>query len=167
MGYGNVLRGDDGVGLVIADLLGAHRIEGLDVRGVQQLQIEWVSVWVNYARVILADAAMDGPRVMLRRLPTRREKRPNARPARRDGVTHHITGGTLLELTRRLYGTGPEGYECRVRGESFEMGEGLSEVVRGAAEEAARQILELVARTSTAGGREQAGMEKPVRMTSI
>ena len=161
IGYGNVLRGDDGVGLEVARLLEARHLEEVEVRAVGQLQIEWAAEWVKYDRVIMIDAALAGPPVTLRRLPraesgsgaaTKQNERESARdpislnwsPAAVGTLPHEMAPETLLQLASALYGNAPEVYICEIRGESFEFGYRLTPSVREAAKEAVEQILRLM-----------------------
>jgi hydrogenase maturation protease len=168
IGYGNGLRGDDGVGFEVAARLEARRIEGVEVRAVGQLQLEWAAEWANYDRVVLVDAAVDGAPVTRERVWPVEGGRSEALS---EVTTHHVNPETLLRLTRVLYGGAPEVYRYRIRAESFECGRELTPTVRAAAELAVEQIVRLVGREAVRDVDKErspgSGVGQPAIITSV
>ena len=69
IGYGNTLRGDDGVGPKVAETVGALRLPGVRTLICQQLSPEHAAPISVADTVIFVDAAVDAPEeVQLRRL---------------------------------------------------------------------------------------------------
>ena len=117
-GWGNELRGDDGLGPA---LLG--RIEALELRDVEtvedyQLQIEHALDLEGADLALFVDASREGPApfAFLEVFP-RSETTPS---------THALSPRALLDIHGRLRGVPPPSFVLGVRGESFDLGGGLS-----------------------------------------
>jgi hydrogenase maturation protease len=157
IGYGNTLRGDDGVGPAVAERLGAMALEEVEVRSATQLQLEWAVEWCDYERVVLIDAAVDGAAVS-------QEVVWPADGGESEGGAHELDAGVLLALARVLYGRAPEVWRWRIRGESFGMGDPLTPGVRAAADE----VTERIARSLSDGdGVRSAGGRRIRGFTSV
>lgn len=126
IGYGNPLRGDDGLGWhaarLLADVAAARDAE---VVTCHQLTPELAQPISEAATVIFVDAAREGPPGLL----DWRRVEGLAGPA---SYTHHISPESLLGLARELYGRSPRAFVVSVAAGSFECGEELSSVVRAA-----------------------------------
>ncbi len=128
VGYGNPLRGDDGVGIAAVEMLrdlGAHSAS-VRFKALHQLTPELAADLAEVDLAIFIDAACDnvqGEVVHRKVVPARSSP---------DAFSHHLTPEVLLGLTERLYGTCPEAILFSVGAASFEYGEGLSEPVRAA-----------------------------------
>jgi hydrogenase maturation protease len=157
IGYGNTLRGDDGVGPEVAERLAARAIDGAEVRTAVQPLIEWVNEWQGYDRIILIDAAWDGPLVS-------RERICPAREWTGEGGMHQLTLGALVALARVLYGQAPEVYRWRIRGESFDLGKPLTAAVSAAAAETVAEISRCLRETPVA---EAPGWPQVVSLTGV
>jgi hydrogenase maturation protease len=122
LGLGNPLRGDDGAGAWVAerldDALPSDVRARLDVRLRPQLLPEMVEELADHEAVLIVDAAVEGPRVGFRRVPT---DTPGGTPS-----SHHFTPEALAGLAKRLWGRSPEMYLITIRGERFELGNGIS-----------------------------------------
>jgi len=125
IGFGNVLRCDDGVGARVAETLqDLLALPGVEILGVQQLTPELMIPIARAERVIFIDAARDGRPGELRR----REV-----VAQASGVfTHATTPEALLADATTLYGSRATGVLFSVTGESFEFGDRLSPAVESA-----------------------------------
>jgi hydrogenase maturation protease len=157
IGYGNTLRGDDGVGPAVAERLGAMAFEEVEVRAATQLQLEWAVEWSGYERVVLIDAAVDGAVVS-------RERVWPGDGGEGDGGAHELDAGELLTLARLLYGREPEVWRWRIRGESFGIGDQLTPGVRAAAD----VVTERIARSLADGdGFPNAGGGRIAGFTSV
>lgn len=126
LGYGNTLRGDDGIGWRAAEMLSASDLgEGVEVRALHQLAPELADCLVTVRRVLFVDATRRGEvgEVCYRRV------EPDAGDA---GFTHQVTPSTLLALTRQLHCSAPEAFEVSLCGESFDLSDDLSPRVAAA-----------------------------------
>jgi Ni,Fe-hydrogenase maturation factor len=104
VGYGNPLRGDDGLGQAVARAFaGEAAIDGVEALACHQLAPELAERFGAISVVAL----QAGP----------------ARPAR---LGHHFEPSELLGMAQRLYERSPEAYLVTVGAGSFELGEELS-----------------------------------------
>ena len=126
IGYGNPLRGDDGLGWhaarLLADIAAAHDAE---VVTCHQLMPELAQQISQTALVIFVDAAIKGQPGQL----DWRRVEPKAGPA---SFAHHVSPESLLAMAGELYGRSPQAFVVSVVGGTFECGEELSPVVRAA-----------------------------------
>lgn len=134
IGYGNPSRQDDGVGLAVVNGLRARAgqpplDEGddgfgdlgrqLDTLFLQQLSPELAETLIDYAHVVLVDAHFGiYPEVV--------HCETLAPQLEAAIVSHHFKPGTLLALTRELYGRAPTGELISVRGFAFDFTPQLS-----------------------------------------
>jgi hydrogenase maturation protease len=126
IGYGNPLRGDDGLGWhavrLLANVTAARDAETMTCH---QLAPELAQP-VSEARVVVfVDAAREGPpgRLDWRRVEAQTE------PA---SFTHHLSPESLLGMARELYDRCPPAFIVSVAGGNFKCGEELSPPVRAA-----------------------------------
>src|SRR5208282_5977068 len=98
VGYGNPLRGDDGVGQAVARAFAEEAaIDGVDAVACHQLTPELAERFAAAARVVLVDAAA-GPeagRVSVIRL--------QPAPAPASTLGHHVEPAQLLHMAQVLY----------------------------------------------------------------
>ena len=128
IGYGNPLRGDDGIGPRVAEAIATVNYPAVRVWSVVQLVPELAADLAEAGVVIFVDARMDsGHRAV--------ELEPLADEGIGDWGAHNADPRVLLALTRAVYGRAPEAWWLTVPGREFDLGEGLS----AAAEEGARQ----------------------------
>jgi len=139
IGYGNPLRGDDGIGARAAELLAETPFpDGVQVLVCHQLTIELAPQIAEADRLILIDARATGEPgsieqcVLTPAIPDRAS------------LTHHIDARGLLAAAQMLYGHAPETMLFTVSGGSFEGGEALSPAVAAALPELLTQIREAV-----------------------
>ena len=106
VGYGNELRGDDGVGPVAARTVAAWNRP--DVRGIDmhQLTPELAAELSHAERVVFVDAQAASPPVIDRGL----NWRPIDMETGPATCCHVCSPGWLLWITRVLYGHGPEAW---------------------------------------------------------
>ncbi len=129
---GNRWRRDDGAGPRVLELL--EPLTG--IRKISQIQAtpELAEQVANAKRVVWIDAACDCDEVRLERL---REGTP--------GVLSHAAGPEeVTVLARRLFGFTGEALQCRIPGNDFSEGEGLSEATDMACRAAAILLRELL-----------------------
>ena len=120
IGFGNALRGDDGVGARLAERLEGEGLgEGVCVVAAQQLLPEHVELLAAASRVVFVDAAVDVP-------PGDLVVGPLA-PADAAAVTfHHLTPAVLLAACAWLHGRAPEATMVRIGAACTDTGMALS-----------------------------------------
>jgi hydrogenase maturation protease len=136
VGYGNPLRGDDGVGWHAARLLADDpRLDGARVLAHHQLVPELAEDISRASLVVLVDAAMEGTpgSVLVQSIEARR-----VTPAT---WSHHLDPETLAGLAEALYGAAPPMALVSVTGGSFVEGDGISSALR----QALPEVVEVVA----------------------
>ena len=143
IGYGNPLRGDDGVGPRIVCRF-ARRHRGV-VRAcvVPQLVPELCALLAKHDAVIFVDAsaAGDGGCRLL----------PLECAAATNWGTHLCSPAALVALTAELYGAKPRAWCLAVAGRDFRLGAGLSATARASCREALT-ILEAFMRLRSQSG---------------
>ena len=120
LAVGNPSRGDDGIGPELAARLEAAALPGVEVISEFQLQVENALDLVGRERVIFVDAgtATPAPFELMRVLPA----------AEFLHTSHALAPEAVLATYRRVTGSDPpEAWLLCVRGESFELGEPLSD----------------------------------------
>jgi hydrogenase maturation protease len=119
IGYGNTLRGDDGIGPHLAEEVAAWGWPHVRALAVHQLTPELAETLSAAGLVVFVDASADpeGEPVRLERVG----------PGGAEGAESHCGDPrALLGLARDLYGSAPEAWRVAVRGWRFELGELLS-----------------------------------------
>jgi hydrogenase maturation protease len=140
IGYGNVLRGDDGVGQHVAQRLeDTCDSEMVHVIACHQLTPERVEAISRAHMVIFMDATEEGKPGEIRC----QEIRPEATAG---AFTHNVTPATLLAVSRDLYGVSPKGITISITGAHFDYGEGLSPPVEKAVPEVMKRLCQLMER---------------------
>lgn len=120
LAVGNPSRGDDAIGPELAARLEAAALPGVEVIVEFQLQVEHALDLADRARVIFVDAGSG----------TAAPFELGRVGAVEDHLhtTHALSPGTVLATYRRVVGReAPESWSLCVSGESFALGEGLSE----------------------------------------
>ena len=132
IGYGNELRGDDGVGPKVAAAVDALHLPGVHTLICQQLSPEHAEP-VSQARVVVfVDAAVDAPReVLLRAL----------EPAGSSQLMAHAADPrTMLALARDVFGHCPEGWWLTIPAKDTGFSEDLTPEAQRGLEEAVEKI---------------------------
>lgn len=121
IGYGNTLRGDDGVGAVIALHL-AHAFPEWSVLTPHQLLPELAETLSHADRAVFIDASIEGQSG---------EVVCHALEPLDDGslFTHHVSPAALLAGAETLYAHRPRAWLVTISGTDFDYGEGLSAAV--------------------------------------
>ena len=126
---GNPSRGDDALGPLIAERLAALDLPGVEVLVDFQLQIEYALDLRGREEVIIVDASVSGDAPF-----TLEAIFPGGDAS---VTTHALSPQALLAGYRALTGEAPPpAYLLAVRGNSFELGEGLSGEARDGLERA-------------------------------
>lgn len=135
IGYGNTLRGDDGVGYRVAEAVADWQLDGVIVVPCHQLAPELAADIAEAQHVLFVDAAIASattqPNITLEVLS------PD------EGVpftTHTATPSALLALTQWLYQAKPIAYQLTIPTVSFELGEALSPITAAGKALALEQI---------------------------
>jgi hydrogenase maturation protease len=121
IGYGNPLRGDDGLGWEVAEGLSRqNRSTALAVLPCLQLTPELASPISAAGMVLFVDASQEGAPGEFRCT--------EVHPGSIDfGFTHNLTPAGLLALARELFGVCPPAYLLTICGHSFAPEEVLSQ----------------------------------------
>ena len=139
VGYGNPLRGDDGVGPRAAEALAARWPESLvRVETSHQLLVEMAEAAAESDFAVFIDAGRDGEAGEVRAVPV------GIVELGRSSLTHHVTPETLLAVSQSLYGRRPGAILATVGGADFGHGEKFSPKVEGALPELLERVAALV-----------------------
>jgi len=140
IGYGNLLRGDDGVGCHAAHALEeAFRKDAeVEVIASQQLTPEMAEDVSRSGFVLFLDASYGEAPGTIRRAGVA----PEPGPA---GFSHSLTPSSLLTAAEQLYGDAPEAMSLTLAGWSFEMGSKMSAGARLRLPDLLRQAKETIA----------------------
>jgi hydrogenase maturation protease len=129
IGYGNTLRGDDGIGPRVAVGVAERRWPDVRTIAVAQLTPELAEPLAEASMAVFIDASFgpEEPPVTVASL----------RPAEEVAVASHVGEPRgLLALARTLYGTAPPAWLVTVTGVDFGLGETLSAEGRCRAQQA-------------------------------
>lgn len=137
VGYGNLLRSDDGIGQQIAKTIEGWGMPNVQTIAAHQLTPELAEILANFDIVIFVDACSisDYQDIQVERI----------EPSHSNSLMGH-TGDprSLLALSQVLYDCAPEAWWITVPGASFEVGDRLSSVAEGNIEIALQQINDLM-----------------------
>ncbi len=135
IGYGNTLRGDDGVGPRVAEAVAALNLPGVRTLACQMLTPELADPISRAAKVIFVDAAVDAPKeVQLRKL------EPNETLQL---MAHAADPRTMLALARDVFGHAPQAWWLTIPAVNLDFCEELSPETQRGFEEALEKIQEL------------------------
>lgn len=135
IGYGNVLRHDDGVGPRVADAVEALHLPGVRTLVCQQLSPEYAEAVAQAQMVIFVDAAVDAPtEVQLRKLEAGESTQLMA---------HAADPRTMLALARDVFGHAPEAWWLTIPAVKLGFGEDLSPEAQRGLERAVEEIKRL------------------------
>jgi len=135
IGYGNTLRGDDGVGPRVAEAVGAMRLSGVRTLICQQLSPEHADSISRADSVVFVDAAVDAPReVQLRPL------EPNESSQL---MAHAADPRTMLALSRDVFGHTPRAWWLTIPAVKMDFSEELTPEARCGMNDAIGRICRL------------------------
>jgi hydrogenase maturation protease len=155
IGYGNPLRGDDGVGWRVVEEVQRLKDEGrrlngsgessifnfeaIEVVACHQLMPELAEVISRVDRVIFVDAAVgDSPGAIRVQVVTAVAPQPGA-------FTHHVDPAGLLAYAELLYGRAPTAYLVTINADQMGYEETLSPTIEAALPDLLTQIEQLIA----------------------
>ena len=143
IGFGNPLRGDDGLGSRAAAEIAA-RWPDVSVLTPQQLTLELAEPISRARLVLLIDAAAgDAPGGIACRAVT-------FDPAAAGTLHHHVAPAALLSAVHALYGQAPPVILLTVSGQAFDFGQGLSPAVETALPDLIARVAGLIDRRQSA-----------------
>ena len=143
IGYGSTLRGDDGVGPAVAELIEARQVEGVQVIACHQLTPELADPISRARLVIFVDASMD--------LPDDAVRVSQVLPkASHQVMVHTASPGGLLHLARSVFNAFPTAWVVEIPVAEMGIGEQLSSVAQRGVDQAVARVLELL--SSGSGG---------------
>ena len=145
IGYGNLLRSDDGVGQRIAEAIATWKQTGVrspDLSGVESLAVHQLTPDLaeplsSVERAIFVDACYIT-------LTDRVSIQPLAPTTALSPLGHSCTPESLLALALALYGKAPQAWLVQVPGENFDLGDRLSPTADRNLAEALAQIQTLL-----------------------
>lgn len=117
IGYGNTLRGDDGIGPAVAAEVGRLGLPGVRVQIVHQLTPELSADLAEAAAAVFVDAGVDPEPVRAVRLDAGSTAGP---------LFHAADPQGLLTLAREVYGKAPDAWLVTAAGADFGYHDGLS-----------------------------------------
>ena len=135
IGYGNTLRGDDGLGCAVAQMLTRSDLR-IALR--HQLTPDLAETISQYDLVIFIDANSNIPPGRI----DRQTIHPHA--TNQAGLNHHLGPEQLLAVAETLYGHVPQAYTFSIGGEFWGFSQSLSPKVHAAIPELLRQIEQLL-----------------------
>jgi hydrogenase maturation protease len=139
IGYGNPLRGDDGLGWEIAGRLAASIAdESIAIMAVHQLTPELAEPVSKAEMVIFVDASYEG------QPGTWKCDKVEPAPPTADPLGHHFSIAGLLAYARAIYSASPEAFMVSVAAETFECRDALSPSVALALPQIVRYIRDKV-----------------------
>lgn len=137
IGYGSTLRGDDGVGRYVADMIGRQCRPQVEVVSVTQLLPEFAGPVANSQAVIFVDACCDEG------LEAPQVRELAVEPATA-GQTHFAGPADILRLSQTCYGRVPRAWLVSVPAKRFDVSGELSIAVRRHAEAAVTIVGKLI-----------------------
>lgn len=121
IGYGNSLRGDDGLGIIAANEISTWNLAAVQCVCLHQLTPELAPVLaqVPFALFLDAQASQVGDFARMQKLSS------NFSPTQ--GFSgHRLQPETLLQLAKQAYGDSPQSWLITIPGFDFELGEQIS-----------------------------------------
>ncbi len=137
IGYGNELRGDDGVGPYMAGQIARRAIRGVRTLALPQLVPELACDLARARSAIFIDARLADPHYGVHIMPLEAQ-------GDRMLMTHAMCPSGLLALARILYGRAPRAWLVTIAGTRFDPGASLSSEALALIADALPQIERLI-----------------------
>ncbi|MGH7968708.1 MAG: hydrogenase maturation protease, partial [Limisphaerales bacterium] len=137
IGYGNRLRGDDGVGPVVAENVSDLGLPGVSAIACDLLTPELADPISRAENVIFVDAALTAPRKV--------ELRPIEVADSSQIMAHAADPRTLLALARDVFGHAPQAWLLTIPVETLGIGETFSPLAHQGLKAAVRMLRKMVA----------------------
>jgi hydrogenase maturation protease len=122
IGYGNTLRGDDGVGVRVAEAVDQWQLPGIRAITCQQLTPELAEAVAGAGQVFFVDAAVDAPREV--------RLRPLEPALSSQLMAHAADPRTLLAIARDVFGSCPPAWWLTIPIETTHFSGDLSPLAR-------------------------------------
>jgi len=132
IGYGNTLRGDDGVGPRVAEAVDVLHLPGVHTLICQQLSPEHAAPISLAQTVIFVDAAVDGPNEV--------QLRPLEAGATTQLMAHAADPRTMLALSRDVFGQVPQAWWLTIPAVKMNFSEDLTPEAQRSLDEAVAKI---------------------------
>lgn len=132
IGYGNTLRGDDGVGPCVAAAVEKLRLSNVRTLICQQLSPEHAEPVSHAATVVFVDAAVDAPQGV--------QLRPLTPGPSSQLMAHAADPRTMLALARDVFGHAPKAWWLTIPAVNLEFSETLSPTAQRGAEQALAKL---------------------------
>ena len=129
VGYGNTLRGDDGIGQIIADKIEELKIPNVETLALHQLTPDLAGSCSEYRGIIFIDASEDVSQNEVQVF----DLSPAEEAAQ---IEHAMTPQNLLRLSKDLYSAFPPSFCIVIPARKFEFSEELSPVTKASIEPA-------------------------------
>ena len=133
VGYGNTLRGDDGVGYLLAEQVAAWGLPNVKTIACHQLTPELAANIAECDRVIFIDATLPGMQTEV----AWRSLSPSDAPTL---DAHRSDPAGLLQLTAQLYETSPSAHQLLLPTAEMEFSETLSAIAQAGLVAATSQL---------------------------
>jgi hydrogenase maturation protease len=137
IGYGNPLRGDDGVGCIVAEEVAKHLCDPeskVQVIACHQLNPELAESVADTRAVIFVDASVDLRAGEVKVTPVSPDRFSPA------AITHHMKPSALLATASELFGQAPPAVAVLIGAKSFDPGMSLTDPVKSAVGQALKLI---------------------------
>lgn len=132
IGYGNTLRGDDGVGPRVAEAVEKLQLPNVRTLICQQLSPEHADPISRAETVIFVDAAVDAPKEM--------QLRPLEPGETSQLMAHAADPRTMLALARDVFGHAPKAWWLTIPAVNLKFSEKLSPEAQRGCDEVVKQI---------------------------
>ena len=119
IGIGNPSRGDDALGPLLIERLEALALPDVELLTDFQLQVEFSLDLQHRQQVIFVDASLNAAPPFT--------FTPVEAAEDTSYSSHALSPGAVLHAYQKLFGEPPTSYVLAIRGEAFELGEGLSQ----------------------------------------
>lgn len=119
IGIGNPSRGDDALGPLLIECLEALRLPDVELLTDFQLQVEFALDLQGRHHVIFIDASLNAASPF--------QFLPVTAAEDNSYTSHALSPGAVLHAYQKLFGEPPPAFVLAIRGEAFELGEGLSD----------------------------------------
>jgi hydrogenase maturation protease len=140
IGYGNTLRGDDGVGYRLAEAVEDWHLAQVEAYPCHQITPDLAALIADQERVFFVDAALPqdphSPLILTRLM-------PGSEPSL-TFTGHHSTPMDLLILTQQLYGQSPLAYTLLLPTWAMGYGEDLSPIAQTGLSQGLRWLQKLI-----------------------
>ncbi|NJK36673.1 MAG: hydrogenase maturation protease [Oscillatoriales cyanobacterium RM2_1_1] len=136
IGYGSLIRGDDGLGQVIAERVAQMNLPRVRSLARHQLVPELALELAQANRAIFIDACVDQPELTV--IPLQPRDSPS------QNWSHQFTPESLLSLSRSLYIRVPEAWMVSVPGFEFGLSDQLSVQAQAGIELAVEKVQALI-----------------------